>query len=551
MAFTLNESQQITLDDSFLNLDKRTKKFVAKSWAKGFAEVIFPAINEKRFSVLYSDNTASRPNNPVNAVIGSLILKEMFNLTDDELLASILCDVRFQYALNTTSFESQPFSDRTFSRFRERLYVYYQETGKDLLHEEMEAMADAFVKYLDINPSVKRMDSIMVSSSCKKMSRLEILYTCVANMVKTVYRTGEYQSLKNMEHYLDDDDKNDNIYHRKNEELSGRLQAVIDDADILIKELGEAYFELPEYQLLSRVMNEQTEITAEGKTIPTDKKNISPASLQNPSDPDATYRSKAGKDNKGYVGNLVETTNDKGSIITSYDYDVNSHSDSSFCKETIEKLGKQDDTITLIADGAYGSVENVELAAKNNIDLVTTALIGKAPEIIQSEFVINETTHKVVKCPLGKTPYKTSYYEKSGLYRASFNKKTCEHCPLREQCGAKLQKKSAFVMISAKTIQRASYLKKTTTDEYKALQKKRNGVEGLPSVLRRRYNVDTMPVRGLVRSKIWFSFKIGAINVKRVLKVASRRATIQLTKDIICFYILKQRKVQKMLLLVA
>jgi len=26
-----------------------------------------------------------------------------------------------------------------------------------------------------------------------------------------------------------------------------------------------------------------------------------------------------------------------------------------------------------------------------------------------------------------------------------------------------------------------------------------------------------MPVRGLVRSKIWFSFKIGAINVKRVL----------------------------------
>jgi hypothetical protein len=34
-----------------------------------------------------------------------------------------------------------------------------------------------------------------------------------------------------MEHYLDDDNKNDNIYHRKNEELSGRLQAVIDDAD--------------------------------------------------------------------------------------------------------------------------------------------------------------------------------------------------------------------------------------------------------------------------------------------------------------------------------
>ncbi len=545
MAFTLNESQQLTLEDSFLNLDERTKKFVIKSWAKDFSEIIFPAINEKRFSVLYSNNAASRPNNPVNAVIGSLILKELFNLTDDELLASILCDVRFQYALNTTSFKDQPFSDRTFSRFRERLYLYNLETGRDLLHEEMEAMADAFVKYLDISPSIKRMDSLMVSSSCKKMSRLEILYTCVANMVKAVYKTGEYQNLKDMEHYLDEDDKNDTIYHRKNEEITGRLQAVIDDSATLIRELGEAYFELPEYQLLRRVLAEQAETTAEGKQIPTDKKNILPSSLQNPSDPDATYRSKAGKDNKGYVGNLVETVDEKGSIITNYDYEVNSHSDSSFCKETIEKLGKQEEPVTLITDGAYGSLENVELAAENNINLITTALIGKTPEIVLSEFELDEETHEVVKCPLGNVPYKTSYYEKSGLYRASFNKKICEHCPLREQCGAKLQKKSAYVLITAKTIQRASYLKKLSAEEYITLQKKRNGVEGLPSVLRRRYHVDTMPVKGLVRLKIWFSFKIGAINVKRVLKMVAEKAAIQLTMSKICFSIIKQSNKQR------
>ena len=547
MAFTLNESQQLTLEDSFLNLDERTRKFVIKSWAKDFSEVIFPAINENRFSVLYSNNAASRPNNPVNAIIGSLILKELFNLTDDELLASILCDVRFQYALNTTSFKDQPFSDRTFSRFRERLYLYNLETGRDLLHEEMEAMADVFVKYLDINPSTKRMDSLMVSSSCKKMSRLEILYTCVANMVKAVYKTGEYQNLKNMEHYLDEDDKNDTIYHRKSEEISGRLQAVIDDAATLFRDLGEAYFELPEYQLLRRVLTEQAETTAEGKQIPTDKKNILPSSLQNPSDPDASYRSKAGKDNKGYVGNLVETFDEKGSIITNYDYEVNSHSDSSFCKETIEKLGKQEEPTTLITDGAYGSLENVELAAENNINLITTALIGKTPEIILSQFELDEATHEVVKCPLGNVPYKTSYYEQSGLYRASFNKKTCEHCPLREQCGAKLQKKSAYVLITVKTIQRASYLKKLSAEEYTALQKKRNGVEGLPSVLRRRYHVDNMPVRGLVRSKIWFSFKIGAINVKKVLKMVAEKAAIQLTINKICFSFFIQDKKQRML----
>jgi len=520
MSFTTNDSQQINLNDNFTSLNERTKKYVSNSWAKGFSDVIFPSIDENRFAVLYSDTKASRPNNPVNAVIGSLILKELFNLTDDELLASILCDIRFQYALHTTSFSEQPFSDRTFSRFRERLYLHTVETGEDLLHEEMESMAAAFVKYMDINPSVKRMDSLMVSSSCKKMSRLEILYTCVANMAKAINKTGEDQLLKGMEHYLDEEDRNETIYHRKSEEISSRLQQVIDDATTLVAQLGDAYFELPEYQLLRRVLSEQTEKNSEEKTVPKDKKQISPSSLQNPSDPDATFRTKAGQDNKGYVGNLVETFDKNGAIITSFDYQENSHSDSSFCKETIEKLGTQETKTTLIADGAYASVENIALAADNNIDLVTTALLGKSPDVVQADFQIDSEKRELTKCPAGNEPYKTSYYDTTGMYRASFNKKTCENCPLREQCGAKLQKKSAFVMVTENMVQRAAYLKKLSSEKYRLLSKIRNGVEGLPSVLRRRYNVDHMPVRGLVRSKIWFSFKIGAINVKRMLNRA-------------------------------
>ena len=44
------------------------------------------------------------------------------------------------------------------------------------------------------------------------------------------------------------------------------------------------------------------------------------------------------------------------------------------------------------------------------------------------------------------------------------------------------------------------------------------GVEGIPSVFRRKYDVDEMPVRGEVCQKIWFGLKVAAANFKKLLK---------------------------------
>ena len=63
MSFKTNDCQQLSLDDSFMTLTERERKALEKSWAKIFADEIFPAIDEERFSVLYSDK-ASRPNAP-------------------------------------------------------------------------------------------------------------------------------------------------------------------------------------------------------------------------------------------------------------------------------------------------------------------------------------------------------------------------------------------------------------------------------------------------------------------------------------------------------
>lgn len=518
MGFSANKHQQLSLDDNFNQLTDRTRKFILNSWAGGFAEKIFPLINEERFSVLYSSNTFSRPNTPVNILIGALLLKEMCGLTDDELLLNILTDVKYQYALHTTSYQEQPISDRSLSRLRERLYDYEMETGVDLLKEEMLSMAEKMVDFMNINPSLKRMDSVMIASSCKKMSRLEIVYTCISHLTGLIKADGREKILTpRLSLYLQDGHKNNTLYRSKTEDLEFNLEKALADAESLARLGVGSYKETQEYQTLTRVLREQAQYGEDGSIKPKNKKDIRTDSLQNPSDPDATFRRKAGECHKGYVGNIVETMDENGAIITQFGYEQNIHSDSAFCKEVVDELGVQEETVTLIADGAYGGENNVQNARENNIQLVTTTLLGKDPDVILGDFLIDEEDHQVRYCPQWHVPVETTYNANQDSYRMFFLKEHCNNCKNRKACRVKNQKKYAVVTITPKTVARAQYLRKLSTEEYKKLTRMRNAVEGIPSVLRRRYHVDQIPVRGFVRSKTWFTLKIGAINVKRVL----------------------------------
>ena len=52
MSFKENSYQQMSFTDSFSELTAREQKALEKSWAKVFADEIFPAIDEKRFYCL-------------------------------------------------------------------------------------------------------------------------------------------------------------------------------------------------------------------------------------------------------------------------------------------------------------------------------------------------------------------------------------------------------------------------------------------------------------------------------------------------------------------
>jgi hypothetical protein len=509
----------MTIEDPLYKLTERERNFLKKSWAEEFSNKIFPLINEDKFSVLYSDNPASRPNSPINVVFGLHLLKEMYGQSDEEALNSLLFDTRYQYALHTTSFEEQPASKNTLSNFRCAVYKYNEENNIDLIQEEMERMSKEFTKILSINGNTIRMDSLMVSSSCRKLSRLEIIFSTVERMIKAINKQNPVLLSERLKEYLKSEYRNDTIYRSSNKDVDSKLKTVTTDAiELYYLCKGESFEGTEEFNLLSRMIGEQT-IYTDGNIDLKPSKEIAPESLQNPTDPDATYRKKSNKSNVGYSVNVVETFDDKNSIISQYDLKQNTYSDQKFSKDTIDKLGEQDEEVTAIADGAYYSEEISKKASKNNIKLVPTNLVGRSQSSEKSgyeDFEVDEKEQVVKKCPQGHEPEDSTF--KNGSYRAHFKKGLCSNCPDRDNCPVIKQKKKYLFEVSETKYHRSKLMKEMETKEYKNIARKRAGVEGIPSILRRIYNIDHLPVRGLVRSKTWLGFKIGAINCKRVIK---------------------------------
>ena len=517
MSFRTNSYQQLSLSDSFSGLTDREQKALERSWAKIFAEDIFPAINEEPFRVLYSAS-ASRPNTPANICIGALIIKEVFGISDDEIVENLMLDPRYQYALHTTSCEEQPLSDKTLSRFRKRCYDYESVYGVDLLHNCITDLGDKIAKMMDVNPRIRRMDSMMIAANIRKLSRTELLYTCVAKLVIFLHKNNQDGLVKGLEHYYDPNDYNRTFYYSNDCGTDSQLKTVLADADRLLFVCGSDYEDITEYQLLVRCLSEQTivEGTVRRLRIKEDA-GLHSGMLQNPSDPDATYRTKAGKEYQGYAANLEETVGKNGSVITNYQYEQNNYSDSQFLKDSLKRSRIQKEEITLVTDGAYSGKANHDLAAEKNIRLVNTDLSGKPVDDILADFVFNGAGTKVLRCPAGYEPKSCGYTgDKSQQFHVSFAREQCMGCPNKDRCKAKIHKRVSSVTVSVKAHERARQQRFMGTEEFCNLFKIRNGVETVPSMLRRLYHADRMPVRGLIRGRFFFGCKIGALNFKKL-----------------------------------
>lgn len=245
--------------------------------------------------------------------------------------------------------------------------------------------------------------------------------------------------------------------------------------------------------------------------------------MQSPTDPDAIYREKAGKKYRGYVANVEEAVGSSGSVIVDYRLEQNIYSDSRFLQKRLEGMERQEDGPLFITDGAYCGEHNTDTAKEKNIRLVITALTGTETPDIYADFEFSEDGTKILKCPMGNVPKSRCQSSNNGRFYVSFPKDVCMSCPHREECRVKEHKEVCSFTVSFTAGDRAKAKRFMETEEFRLLSRIRNGIETAPSVMRKIYHADRMPVHGTRRNRLFFGCKVAAFNVRKLFSYRKGR----------------------------
>jgi hypothetical protein len=145
-----------------------------QSWAGTFYREFFSCIDEDIFSVLYSEQP-SRPNVPVNVLVGLEAMKAGFGWSDEELYEAFLYNLQVRYALGYDRLGEGEFEIRTLYYFRQRLSEYNLRYGVNLLEKAFEEITDRQIVELNIRTGQQRMDSTQIASNILDASRLHLL----------------------------------------------------------------------------------------------------------------------------------------------------------------------------------------------------------------------------------------------------------------------------------------------------------------------------------------------------------------------------------------
>jgi len=519
MMMLIKNSKHLAKKSGFKEkLSHKLEKGLTEGWSGLFYKLVFCKIDESKFAKMYSDK--GRPNFPVNILICLDILKMLFKLTDEQLIQRFHYDLQFMNALGIQEINEITLGTRTLYDFRKRLGNFIADGNGYAIIEIFILLTNNFIEKANIKTDIQRIDSTMIQSNMKELSRTQLMFDVMSRFVNSLKPQDKKKVPKGTLSLIE------------NKNIKDLIDEIPDKEKRLTKLATEMYriilifqntdkVQNQNYQYLHRVFQEQVNIIDDKQLVIKESKDIASNSLQNPTDEDATFRRKGNKNYKGFAVNIIETANPDNQVqmITNASIAPNIQSDKNFLLEDIPELKFRTDLNCLIADSGYHSPETMKLTQQLDIELVITNSLGGTESITDvSEFIIKKEKG-IILCPLGNKPIKTKYLPKNDTYVAWFEKSTCNTCSRREQCLIKEQKKNMTIRFTKKRYDNDKLRKEQKTSEYKNKAKLRPAIEGTISALKRGYGLNQMKVRKLEKLEYNTLLKIIAYNFNQLIKI--------------------------------
>jgi hypothetical protein len=515
--------QQPALISAASELPEKQRKRLENSWAGTFYKEFFSRIDEQSFAVLYSEKD-SRPNVPVNVLVGLEALKAGFGWSDQELYENYCYSLQVRYALGYDRLGDGDFEIRSLYYFRERLSKYNAEQSINLLEKAFEKITDAQIVDLKVRTGMQRMDSTQIASNIVSASRLRLLVEAVQRVERILNEADRSRLSEIFAPYIKDSAGHYSYRVKGREAQQEHLHKIGQTIHALLQELKSAYAADLAYQVLERIFAENFNLLESG---PRAKENteITSSCLQSVDDLEATYRTKGTGHYKGYVANITETCDPENEIqlITKVQVAPNNVDDGQLLAEALPNLKERTAVETMITDGGYGSEVSDDALQEHEVTLLQTAIRGAQPSADKfslSDFVIEQNEKgdpTLITCPQGHSvPVLAG---RTTGWQVRFDPELCSKCPfqLDGKCRTQPQKRDPRYLLTFTTHEmRAAQRRKNYLAHQDHSHNLRSAVEATVRSVKHPFPAGKLPVRGQFRMTCMAIASAATTNVRRI-----------------------------------
>lgn len=168
------------------SLGELARRRLERSWAERFVVTVYPVLLEVESLFAHLYGPTGRPNWSVARVLGVCLIQEMNALSDQAALDALTFDARWRYALGFEEGEDSYLSRQALIEFRSRLAK--NDPEGELLKEVFYRLTATAYEDLGLSTSKQRVDSTLIRSNIRSLSRYDLLVTTLKQAIQLLHR---------------------------------------------------------------------------------------------------------------------------------------------------------------------------------------------------------------------------------------------------------------------------------------------------------------------------------------------------------------------------